>query len=105
MMLWCELHNTSGVKGGITNFDPTEYEKDLHQLSAVTQARARLQAWFSATEAHKSSECVGCVLWCTYLDLGFHVAVDPGAHHSRWQMYNAAQSQIGKHETQFASLL
>ena len=39
MMLWCELHNTSGVKGGITNFDPTEYEKDLHQLSSVTQAR------------------------------------------------------------------
>ncbi|KAK9846663.1 hypothetical protein WJX81_008669 [Elliptochloris bilobata] len=37
MMLWCELHNTSGVKGGITNFDPTEYEKDLHQLSSVTQ--------------------------------------------------------------------
>ena len=41
MMLWCELHNTSGVKGGITNFDPTEYEKDLHQLSSVTQARTR----------------------------------------------------------------
>ena len=41
MMLWCELHNTSGVKGGITNFDPTEYEKDLHHLSLVTQARTR----------------------------------------------------------------
>ena len=39
MMLWCELHNSSGVKGGITNFDPTEYEKDLQHLSSVTQAR------------------------------------------------------------------
>jgi len=38
-MLWCELHNSSGVKGGITNFDPTEYEKDLQHLSSVTQAR------------------------------------------------------------------
>jgi hypothetical protein len=23
MMLWCELHNAAGVKGGITNFDPS----------------------------------------------------------------------------------
>ena len=39
MMLWCELHNTSGIKGGgITNFDPTEYEKDLAWLQTVTQA-------------------------------------------------------------------
>lgn len=38
MMLWCELHNTTGVKGGgITNFDPTEYEKDLAWLQSVTQ--------------------------------------------------------------------
>ncbi len=38
MMLWCELHNTSGIKGGgITNFDPTEYEKDLAWLQTVTQ--------------------------------------------------------------------
>lgn len=41
MMLWCELHNTSGVKGGgITNFDPTEYEKDLAWLQTITQVRA-----------------------------------------------------------------
>ena len=40
MMLWCELHNTSGIKGGgITNFDPTEYEKDLAWLQTVTQVR------------------------------------------------------------------
>lgn len=39
MMLWCELHNTSGIKGGgITNFDPTEYEKDLAWLQTVSQA-------------------------------------------------------------------
>ena len=49
MMLWCELHNTSGVKGGITNFDPTEYEKDLHQLSSVTQARMLSLSSLSST--------------------------------------------------------
>ena len=36
-MLWCELHNSSGVKGGITNFDPAEYEKDLSWLQVVNQ--------------------------------------------------------------------
>ena len=39
MMLWCELHNSSGVKGGITNFDPAEYEKDLSWLQVVNQVR------------------------------------------------------------------
>ena len=39
MMLWCELHTTSGIKGGgITNFDPTEYEKNLAWLQTVSQA-------------------------------------------------------------------
>lgn len=37
MMLWCELHNTAGVKGGITNYDPSEYEKDIPWLQQVTQ--------------------------------------------------------------------
>ncbi|KAK9852348.1 hypothetical protein WJX84_000277 [Apatococcus fuscideae] len=37
MMLWCELHHTSGMKGGITNFDPSEYEKDLAWLHTVSQ--------------------------------------------------------------------
>lgn len=41
MMLWCELHNSSGVKGGITNFDPAEYEKDLSWLQVVNQVRAQ----------------------------------------------------------------
>ena len=36
-MSWCELHNSSGVKGGITNFDPAEYEKDLSWLQVVNQ--------------------------------------------------------------------
>ncbi len=41
MMLWCELHNTSGLKGGgITNFDPTEYEKDLLWLNSISQVCA-----------------------------------------------------------------
>lgn len=37
MMLWCELHGASGVKGGITNFDASEYENDLAWLQTVTQ--------------------------------------------------------------------
>ncbi|GLC34927.1 hypothetical protein PLESTB_001179000 [Pleodorina starrii] len=37
MMLWCELHNAAGVKSGITNFDPTEYEKEFAWLQAITQ--------------------------------------------------------------------
>lgn len=37
MMLWCELHNAAGVKSGITNFDPLEYEKEFPWLQSVTQ--------------------------------------------------------------------
>ncbi|KAJ9524545.1 hypothetical protein QJQ45_024127 [Haematococcus lacustris] len=37
MMLWCELHNTAGVKGGITNYDPPEYDKELAWLQSITQ--------------------------------------------------------------------
>lgn len=37
MMLWCELHNSVSVKGGITNFDPSEYENDIHWIQQVTQ--------------------------------------------------------------------
>lgn len=37
MMLWCELHNAAGVKGGITNFDPSEYEADMAFLQQCTQ--------------------------------------------------------------------
>ncbi|KAG2489327.1 hypothetical protein HYH03_012159 [Edaphochlamys debaryana] len=37
MMLWCELHNAAGVKSGITNFDPTEYEKEFAWLQAISQ--------------------------------------------------------------------
>ncbi|DBA78996.1 TPA: hypothetical protein ACH3X1_008862 [Trebouxia sp. C0004] len=37
MMLSCELHNSSGVKGGITNFDPAEDEKYLSWLQVVNQ--------------------------------------------------------------------
>ena len=38
MMLWCEMHNSTGVKGGITNFDASEYEKDIPWLQQCTQA-------------------------------------------------------------------
>lgn len=36
-MLWCELHNAVGVKGGVTNFEPTEYQQDIQWLQQVTQ--------------------------------------------------------------------
>lgn len=41
MMLWCELHNAAGVKSGITNFDPLEYEKEFPWLQSVTQVGPR----------------------------------------------------------------
>jgi len=44
MMLWCELHNSTGVKGGITNFDPSEYEADIPWLQSITQVR-RVLVW------------------------------------------------------------
>ncbi|PSC72574.1 Secretory carrier-associated membrane 1 [Micractinium conductrix] len=37
MMLWCELHNAAGVKGGITNFDQSDYEADMGFLGSCTQ--------------------------------------------------------------------
>jgi len=37
MMLWGELHYASGVKGGVTNFDPANYEADIQWLQQVTQ--------------------------------------------------------------------
>lgn len=37
MMLWCELHNASGMKGGMTNFDAANYDGDIHWLQQVTQ--------------------------------------------------------------------
>lgn len=37
MMIWCELHNSSTLKAGITNFDMTEYEKDIPHLNEVSQ--------------------------------------------------------------------
>ncbi len=41
MMLWCELHNAAGVKSGITNFDPLEYEKEFPWLQSITQVGPR----------------------------------------------------------------
>lgn len=39
MMLWCEIHNSAGLKSGIMNYDSSEYEKDLPWLQSVTQVR------------------------------------------------------------------
>ncbi|KAL4858531.1 Secretory carrier-associated membrane protein 1 [Chlorella vulgaris] len=36
MMMWCELHNATGVKG-ITNFDSSEYESEMAALQRCTQ--------------------------------------------------------------------
>ena len=36
-MLWCELHQNLGMKGGITNFDASEYERDLEHLQNISQ--------------------------------------------------------------------
>ena len=37
MMIWCELHNSNAVKAGITNFDMSEYEKDITTLNSMSQ--------------------------------------------------------------------
>jgi len=37
MMLWCEIHNSTGVKGGITNFDSSVYEEELPWLQQCSQ--------------------------------------------------------------------
>nr|AMR55357.1 wrinkled 1 [Dunaliella parva] len=37
MMIWCELHNTAGVKGGITNYDGSKYKEELPWLHSITQ--------------------------------------------------------------------
>jgi hypothetical protein len=40
MMLWCEIHNAAGsMKGSVTNFDLSEYEKDIAWLTNITQVR------------------------------------------------------------------
>ncbi|WIA42829.1 hypothetical protein OEZ86_008757 [Tetradesmus obliquus] len=36
MMLWCEIHAAGGIKG-VTNFDLTEYERDVGWLTGITQ--------------------------------------------------------------------
>ena len=56
MMLWCELHNSSGVKGGITNFDPAEYEKDLSWLQVVNQVSSS-QVCQTFRKVHKLQIC------------------------------------------------
>ncbi len=46
MMLWCELHHATGVKGGITNFDHSDYEQDVSWLLNITQVRRVIGCWF-----------------------------------------------------------
>ena len=40
MMIWCELNNASTIKAGITNFDMSEYEKEIPVLSSISQVRS-----------------------------------------------------------------
>lgn len=43
MMLWCEIHGAAGsMKGTMTNFDMTEYEKDIAWLTNIAQVSGRL---------------------------------------------------------------
>eukprot|EP00873_Tetraselmis_striata_P010228 jgi/Tetstr1/430492/TSEL_020300.t1 len=37
MMIWCELHQSASVKGGITNFDVSEYQDVIPTLRALEQ--------------------------------------------------------------------
>lgn len=37
MMLWCEIHQASGLKSGITNFDGSAYEDEMAYLKQCTQ--------------------------------------------------------------------
>ena len=57
MMLWCDLHNAGGVKGGITNFEAAEYEAELTWLRDCTQV------WLP----HQGDPSV-CMVLCTQLD-------------------------------------
>jgi hypothetical protein len=41
MMLWCEIHAAGGIKG-ITNFDLTEYERDVGWLTGIGQVGEKL---------------------------------------------------------------
>lgn len=44
MMIWCELHHSTTLKAGITNFDMSEYEKDIPLLNTMSQVSAVLIA-------------------------------------------------------------
>ncbi len=80
MMLWCELHNSSGVKGGITNFDPAEYEKDLSWLQVVNQVSSS-QLCQTLRKAHKLQSCTCSALLlhdCTRSRHAVHDCWDPG---------------------------
>ena len=37
MMIWCEIHNVSNMKGAMTNFEASDYEGDVPWLQQVTQ--------------------------------------------------------------------
>jgi hypothetical protein len=45
MMLWCEMHSVAGIKGGVTNFDPSEYDKELPWLQSVSQVGPAPGGW------------------------------------------------------------
>ena len=69
MMLWCELHNTAGIKGGITNFDPSEHEKEIPWLQGISQVCVRVCVHVVCLRA-----CV-CVRMFTCLCVRRHVHI------------------------------
>lgn len=78
MMLWCELHNTTGVKGGITNFDASEYEKDIPWLQSITQVgracqKASVQALVEPESTAVQFRLGACCALVQAMCIGYHI--------------------------------
>lgn len=75
-MLWCELHHASGVKGGITNFDPSEYEGDLAHLQSISQVKSASIG--SSLQQLKASMLVSCSACLTQSQSKLYLPSCPG---------------------------
>lgn len=58
MMLWCEIHNAGTIKGGITNFDLSEYEKDIGWLTSVSQVCDEAECLFCLFVAWRTTSAM-----------------------------------------------
>lgn len=67
MMLWCELHNTAGVKGGITNYDPSEYDKDIPWLQSISQVRVCCKRGPLLHQSSYAEYVAACIPWSVVL--------------------------------------